>query len=253
MMYFIIFLLGLMLGSYLNSWVWRKHENIWKINGRSMCPNCRRQLTWYENIPALSYLFLKGKCRTCKYPIPKHFIFVELGTALIFVLVAWHSVNNPLFVPAHFFRNIFFAVLLVVIFIYDYLYQEILPEVVWLGASIGLFFNLYLHHNLISMFAGALAAGGFFWLQFVVSKGRWIGGGDVRMGVMMGVWLGWPMVLVALILSYVSGAIIGLTLIVCRKKELTSAIPFGTFLAMGTFAVLLWGSGMINWYMNFLR
>ncbi len=251
--YLIIFVLGLALGSFLNSWVWRLHENIRVINGRSICPNCRRQLAWYENIPIFSFLVLRGKCRTCKSPIPRHFIFVEIGAALIFALVAWVNLNSAMVTSAHFFRDIIFSILLIIIFIYDYLYQEILPGIVWLGALIGLFFNLYLHYSLTSMLIGLLVAGGFFGLQFVISKGRWLGGGDVRMGVMMGVWLGWPIILAALFLAYVLGAVAGLSLIVSGKKELTSTIPFGTFLAMGTFVAILWGNRIINWYLNFLR
>src|SRR3989344_1858716 len=244
-LYVIIFFLGLALGSFLNSWIWRAHENFRIVNGRSMCPECRRQLVWYENIPVLSYLFLGGKCRTCQKPIPKHFIFVELGAALIFVLVAWNNLNNAAVTPAYFLRNIIFAVLLIIIFIYDWLYQEILPEVVWFGALTGLLFNLFLGHSLVSMLAGLLAAGGFFWLQFIISKGKWIGGGDVRMGIMIGIWLGWPMALLALLLAYVAGAIGSLLLIASGKKQLTDATPFGTYLAAGTFAVILWGERVI--------
>lgn len=229
------------------------HENIHVINGRSMCPHCRRQLAWYENIPVLSYLVLRGKCRTCKNPIPKHFIFVELGTALVFVLVAWHSLGSPELVPAVFFRNIIFSILLIVIFVYDWLYQEILPSVVWLGALVGLGFNIYLGYSLLPMLIGLLVAGGFFWLQYAISKGRWLGGGDVRMGFMMGIWLGWPAILLALFLSYVSGAIIGLLLIATGKKQLSSSVPFGTYLATATFVSLLWGKEVISWYMNFLH
>ena len=251
--YIIIFFLGLSLGSFLNSWIWRTRENIRIVNGRSMCPHCRRQLTWYENIPVLSYLFLLGKCRTCKKPIPKHFTFMEIGAALIFVLVAWINLNSPAVVPAHFLRDITFVALLIVIFIYDYLYQEILPEVIWVGALAGLFFNIYLGFSLVSMLVGLLIAGGFFFLQYVISKGKWIGGGDVRMGVMMGIWLGWPGVLAALFLAYVVGAICGLMLLLLKKKQLTSAVPFGTYLALGTFVVMLWGNQIIGWYVGLLK
>jgi len=219
-----------------------------------MCPYCRRQLAWYENIPVLSCLVLRGRCRTCKNPIPKHFIFVELGTALIFVLVAWETLNSVSIVPpVIFFRDIIFSILLIVIFIYDWLYQEILSEVILAGTLAGFGFNIYLGHSLMGMLIGAVVAGGFFWLQYVVSKGRWIGGGDVRMGVMMGIWLGWPAVLLALFLSYISGAIVGLSLISAGKKQPSSAIPFGTYLSLGTFAVILYGQQIMGWYMNLLR
>ena len=253
MYYIIIFFLGLALGSFLNSWIWRTRENIKIGSGRSMCPVCMRQLTWQENIPVFSYLFLRGRCRTCKNLIPKHFIFVEIATPLIFMLVAWVNLNSPALVPALFFRDIIFTILLIIIFVYDWLYQEILPEVVWVGALAGLFFNFYLHANLMGMFAGLLVAGGFFWLQFAVSGGKWIGGGDVRMGAMMGIWLGWPAVLVALFLAYISGAFVGLGLIALGKKHLSSAVPFGTYLATATFVTLLWGNQIINWYMGLLK
>ncbi|HSR89035.1 MAG TPA: prepilin peptidase [Candidatus Udaeobacter sp.] len=251
--YIIIFFLGLILGSFLNSWVWRTHEKIKIGKTRSMCLVCRRQLAWYENIPVFSYLFLLGKCRTCKTLIPKHFIFVELSTALIFLLVAWHSLGSLTISPVVFFRDIFFSALLIVVFLYDWLYEEILPEVIWLGALGGLFFNIYLHISLLSMLIGFLLAGGFFLAQFLFSQGQWIGGGDVRLGFMLGVWLGWPAVLLALFLSYISGAVFGLLLIAAGKKKLGSAIPFGTFLSASAFFVLLWGSQIINWYMGFLR
>ena len=251
--YIIIFFLGLALGSFLNPWIWRARENIRIIHGRSICPHCRRQLVWYENIPILSYLFLRGKCRTCRQPIPYHFTFVEAGTALLFVFIAWKNINSPVIVPALFFRDIVFSILLIIIFVYDLLYQEILPAVVWFGVLAGLGFNLYLGVSVLAMLWGALAAGGFFFLQFVVSKGRWIGGGDVRMGIMMGVWLGWPLVLPALFIAYFAGAIVSLLLLILRKKAWASATPFGTYLAVGTFFALLWGERIVGWYVKVLR
>lgn len=249
--YIIIFLLGLALGSFLNSWIWRTRENIRIVSGRSMCPSCRRKLSWYENIPVLSYLFLRGKCRVCEKPIPKHFIFVEMGAAIIFTLVAWKHLNGAGFSPMFFLKDIVFSVLLIIIFVYDWLYKEILSEVIWLGTLAGLLFNFYLRHSLAAMFIGALAVGGFFFLQFIASKGKWIGGGDVRMGAMMGVWLGWPAALVALFLSYVAGAIGGLWLVVYSKRQLASAIPFGTYLALGTFVAMLWWERIVGWYLGF--
>lgn len=251
--YIIIFFIGLALGSFLNSWIWRAHENFKIVNGRSMCPHCRRQLTWYENIPVLSCLCLWGKCRTCKKPIPKHFSFVELGSALIFVLVAWKILNNSAIVPALFFRDIIFTILLIIIFVYDWLYQEILPQVVWFGVLAGIVFNLFLGYSFVSMLVGLIVTGGFFFLQFVLSSGKWIGGGDVRMGIMMGIWLGWPTVLAALFLSYIAGSVCGLVLLVLKKKQLASPIPFGTYLALGTFIAMLWGERIVGWYLGMIR
>lgn len=252
--YLFIFLLGLALGSFLNSWIWRTRENIMIVKGRSMCPQCRRQLTWYENIPVLSYLVLRGRCRTCKNYIPWHFTFVELSTALLFLLVAWLHVNFLGFNSLHFFRDITFVVLLIIIFMFDALYGIILSEVVWFGALTGFIANyFYLHYSLKSLFIGMIIGGGFFLLQFIVSKGKWIGGGDVRMGVMMGAWLGWPGILVALGLSYLFGSVISLSLIGLKKRKISSSTPFGTYLAIGTFITMFWGGVIVSWYMNLLQ
>jgi prepilin signal peptidase PulO-like enzyme (type II secretory pathway) len=251
--YVIVFLLGLSVGSFLNAWVWRKRENVRIVQGRSMCLFCHRQLEWYENIPVVSFLALKGKCSVCKNIIPIHYLCVEVSMALTFLFLAWSTVHsaNPNFVIL--IRNLIFTSLLVVIFIYDLLYQEILSGVVWFGAFMGLFFNFYLDYNLTALLVGAIAVSGFFFFQFIVSKGRWIGGGDVRLGVLMGVWLGWPVVVVALVMAYVSGALVGLFLVTCKKKTLASSTPFGTYLAMGTFICMIWGQDIVQWYAQFLR
>lgn len=251
--YFIIFVLGLAIGSFLNAWVWRTRENFRITSGRSMCLHCRRQLLWYENIPVLSFLVLKGRCRTCKNSIPAHYLVVEITTALVFLLIAWQNFHSPEFSYLYFFRNLIFAVILIIIFIYDLLYQEILSDIIWFGGLVGLFFNLYLHYSLTSMLLGALVAGGFFLFQFAISKGRWIGGGDVRLGVLMGLWLGWPVVLVALIIAYIIGAVSSIFLLALKKKTLQSATPFGTYLALGTLVCVLWGKEIVHWYMMMLR
>ncbi|MFA5061938.1 MAG: prepilin peptidase [Patescibacteria group bacterium] len=251
--YLFIFLLGLALGSFLNSWIWRTRENMKIGNSRSICPACRRQLAWYENIPVLSYLFLFGHCRTCKKPIPWHFTLVELGTALIFVFVAWYHINYDV-TEFRFARDIVFVSFLIAIFVYDALYEIILSGVIYLAAVMGFIFNyFYLHYSLQSMLIGVAIAGGFFLLQYIVSKGSWIGGGDVRMGVLLGIWLGWPYVLVALGAAYIVGTVISLGQIVFKKKSFSSSTPFGTYLALGTFVAIFWGSTVVNWYLSLLK
>lgn len=252
--YVVLFLLGLALGSFLNSWIWRRHENIRVARGRSMCHSCRRTLKWYENIPVLSFLILRGKCHTCKSKIPPHFLWVELTTALLFVFIAWYHLSYSSFDSTKLHRDIILAAILLIIFIYDWLYKIILSEIVWIGVIFGLYFNYFcLNGCPLKMLIGALLAGGFFLLQYVVSKGKWIGGGDVRMGVMMGVWLGWPNILVALMFAYISGALVGILLMVLKKKKLGSDIAFGTFLSLGTAFALFFGGELIDWYLGLLR
>ncbi len=251
--YSFIFILGLILGSYLNSWMWRVHEDKYFFLGRSMCVGCSRFLAWYENIPLISFLALRGKCRTCKIKIPTSYFFVELSTAFLFLLLAMIDVNIGV-APVRMFRDLFFAALLVVIFVYDAKYGEIVLGVTWLGAIVAAFMNLkYFGFNFTSLLLGALVGGGFFLLQYLVSKGRWIGGGDMHFGFMMGVLLGWPNILVGLFVSYIVGAVVSLFLVALRRKTFASAIPFGTFLSIGTLVAMLFGNEIVRWYLRFLR
>lgn len=252
--YFLVFILGLCLGSFINSWVWRTWENCRIISGRSMCVHCHRQLRWFENIPLFSFVGLRGKCLSCKKAIPWHYPAVEFITAALLTLVFWYHVNYLPFVFTHFLRDIFFVSFLIVIFIFDGLYKVILPQVVAAGALVGLAANIFdLHYSPMSMLWGIVFAVGLFGGQFVISKGRWIGGGDIYLGAMMGIWLGWPNIVVAIFLAYILGAIVAIGLIIFKKKSWQTEIPFGTFLAVGTFFALYHGAQVIKWYWGLLR
>lgn len=249
MEYLLFALGGLLLGSYLNSWVWRVHEKKWHWGGRSQCIHCERQLSWYENIPLLSFIGLGGRCRTCSGKIPFDYFLVELATALLFLLVVTVSLNKSHFSPLELWRNIFFAALLVVIFLYDTKYGLIISGVVGAGAIVGLVVNyFFLAMPLSSLLIGVAVGGGFFLLQYLVSEGRWIGGGDVRLGFMMGLWLGWPGIVLALFFSYIFGALVALPLLLSGKKQGNSPLPLGAFLSVGTLVVLLWGNSIMAWY-----
>lgn len=248
-----IFLLGLALGSFLNSWIWRMWTNMAIINARSICPHCARQLLWYENIPVFSYIILKGRCGTCKKLIPWYYTAIELITPVLLVFIAWFRVVNNPGEYQLFARDILFIVILIVIFVFDLLHEMVLVGLVWLGIIFGFVMNyFYIGISFPSMLLGALSVGGFFFLQFIFSRGRWIGGGDIHIGIMMGIWLGWPEALVALFLAYVLGAGVAVVLLLSRKKEMQSHIPFGTFLALGTFIAIYWGEEIVGWYQKMI-
>jgi len=252
--YAFVFVCGLLLGSFLNSWIWRTRENI-RVVGKafSMCVHCHRTLKWYEKFPLLSYLFLRGKCRTCKRPIPAQYFWVELMSAVLLTLVAYYYINTVSFSEWQLLRDVFFLTFLIVIFVYDALYGLILSRIVWPGAMIGFVVNVcYLNYSPMNLILGGIVGGGFFAAQYLASRGRWIGGGDVRLGIMMGVWLGWPLVLVAILLAYVSGAICGVGLLLSKKASRTTAIPFGIFLAVATFFTLYHGQTVLNWYLSLM-
>lgn len=253
--YFFVFCFGLVLGSFLNSIIWRLWDNIAIFsNSRSMCVNCRKHLSWKENIPLLSWLVLKGRCAYCRQNISRYYPLVELGVASVITLLAYYYFPMPHFSEWNLLRDLVFVAFLVVIFVQDLRYQVILSNVVWIGAVFGLIVNVsFLHYDFNSLALGALIGGGFFLIQFLVSSGRWIGGGDIRLGVMMGLWLGWQNTIVALFLAYIIGAIFALLLLVTKKADRKTAIPFGTFLTVGTLVAMYWGESLVQWYVGLLK
>ncbi len=275
--YALIMILGTALGSYLNSWMWRIYgvssnppaplsslEATLSLSKRSqggrgvlarrsVCVHCGRKLAWFENIPLVSFIVLWGKCKTCKKSIPRDYFFVELATGLGFIFLAWYDFHHSIIIPAEIFRDLFFFALLTVIFVYDLKYYLIVSNLVWAGAVVALIINyFFLGLSAYSLLLGMAVGSGFFLLQYIVSKGRWIGGGDVRLGVLMGALLGWPNILAALFISYILGAVVALPLLIFKKKGMRSEIPFGTFLSVGTLVALFWGSQIVHWYSDLI-
>lgn len=252
--FFIIFIFGSVIGSFINCLVWRiknRKNFIWE---RSQCPRCGKQLAWYENIPLLSFLFLKGRCRSCKEKIPNYYFWTEFFTGLLFVFVFWINGSYIFQELISLIFQLLVVSVLIFIFLYDLLYKEILPGVVWLSVGMTLVYYLFFKEpDYLSVFYGALFGFGFFALQYFVSKGRWIGGGDVRFGIFMGILLGMGKTVIALLFTYWVGALVGLGLIFAKKSKMNSEIPLGTFLVVGTLLAMYWGESIIQWYINFIK
>lgn len=254
-MYFFIFLVGLSFGSFLNAWVYRVRENMKICNDRSICPVCHTHLKWYDNIPLVSFfILLKGKCRKCKVDIHWQYPVVEFVVGVLFVLVAYlHNFHLNYVLTPELLRDFVIVFLLTFIFIYDFKYQEVLDRVTLLPALILFFvFGTMQWLSWYDMGLGILIGGGFFLVQYIVSRGKWIGGGDIRLGVLMGVILGWQNAILALFIAYVVGAIVGVYLLSKKKKGWKSEVPFGTFLAVATFVAMFWGSEIVSWYLSLL-
>ena len=244
-----LFFLGVTSGSYTNSWVWRVENKRWKWGGRSVCVHCGRVLVWYENIPVVSFVVLWGQCRTCHSAIPASYPLVEFFSGLLFVCTGWYHFHVEAINPWPPSRDLVFVSVLLVIFVYDFKYQIIPTGLVWSGALFGLAINYsQLLLTPYSLVLGTLIGWLFFYTQYLVSHGRWIGGGDVRLGAMLGIWLGWPNILVALFFAYMLGALSAIPLLISGKKGMQSKVPFGTFLAMGALVALFFGVQIIQWY-----
>jgi leader peptidase (prepilin peptidase) / N-methyltransferase len=247
-LYFFIFLLGLIIGSFLNCVVFRLEKEESFLKGRSYCPNCRHQLTWLDLIPVFSFLFLGGKCRYCKKKISWQYPLVEISTAILFVLVAYFSF--PDFLTTSYL--LLTTSLLLVIFIFDLKHYIIPDGAIFSAIGIALVYDL-LRSDLLGrsdLLISAIGAALFFLAIFLISKGKWMGFGDVKLAFFMGLFLGFPKILVALFLAFLIGAIIGVCLIIFGKKKFSSEVPFGPFLIIGTFLALFFGEKLITWYLG---
>lgn len=249
MLAFLIFIFGTMVGSFLNVVILRLKDNEKFIRGRSHCPKCKSKLKWYENIPLLSFIFLLGKCKHCKQKISWQYFLVELATGLLFLL-AFLNIN---IINIYLFYYFIILSFLIIIFVYDLKYYLILDKISIPAIIFVLIFKISTSPNsltsLILSILSAIVISGFFLLQFIISKGKWIGGGDIRLGFLMGIILGWQMSLIALFLGYVLGLIISLPLLIAGRKKMKSEVAFGTFLVASTIITMFYGDKILEWYL----
>lgn len=252
---FFIFLFGLIIGSFLNAVLYRLEfgGSLWR--DRSRCPKCGHILKWYELFPIFSFLFLRGKCKKCRKKISFQYPLVELATGFLFLAIFLKYQNLPLF-SLDSWLDIFYGFIivsfLVLIFVFDFKHYIIPNVAVYSLIFISLFYDFYRYDFILLRyyFLAVAVAFGFFLFLYLWSKGRWIGFGDVKYAVFMGLFLGWPNILVALFLAYLSGAVMGLLLLWVKKKDFKSQIAFGPFLIFGTFTAFFWGSEIIKWYLG---
>ncbi|MCX6806956.1 MAG: prepilin peptidase [Candidatus Berkelbacteria bacterium] len=249
MLYF-SFILGLLFGSFLNVVILRlEKEEKGIFNGRSKCPKCNKVLSWYELIPIISFILQGGKCRNCKKSISWQYPLVEFLTGFVFAILYWKfgfSFSSPTLFAL--------SSVLIVLFVSDLRTQTIPDIIAYIG--IGLAVVYVLLNPLSSMFyalIGAVIAGGFFAFLVLISKETWMGQGDIKIGIIMGLILGYPNVLVALFIAYFFGALVGIFLIITKKKTMRSSVPFGPFLILATFATMFYGEQIISWYLKILR
>jgi len=250
--YLTVFILGLCFGSFLNALVYRLHnkKSLWL---RSECPQCQREIKWYDNVPVLSFFILKAKCRNCQQKISWQYPLVELALGILFLIPAL-VLPNEIQSLFRMFGQWLIIFVLAFIFLYDFKYQEILDLSIWPLAVLVFLFNSLAGWLFIKdMLIGGVIGGGFFLAQYLISRGKWIGGGDIRLGVLMGVILGWQNTILALFIAYVWGAVVGIILLLIKKKNFNSAIPFGTFLVIGTLVAMWWGNEVVGWYLGLLR
>ncbi len=266
----ILVLLGLCLGSFTNALVWRLHEQSKKgksakakkelsiTKGRSMCPNCHHMLATKDLIPVLSWLELRGKCRYCHKPISWQYPLVELATALLFIIsyLSWpHG-----FAMLGIWQFAFWIATLVffmILFIYDLKWMLLPNKIVYplicltLINFVGQLIISRDLHVVTSAFWGIVCLAGLFYLLFQISGGKWIGGGDVKLAIALGILVGGPLgVLSLLFIASLLGVLVSLPLLLSKRKSYASRIPFGPYLLTAATIVYLWGDRIVHMYLH---
>ncbi len=242
----LIFVLGTIIGSFFNVVIHRlpKGESI--ITPASHCPHCGEKLKWWQNIPLISYIILKGKCFYCKKRISIRYPLVEFATGTLALLIfkktglsyklVWGEVFLLSLIPAFFID----------------LDHQILPDEITIGTTIwGILCSLINLSNIsiIHSLLGILICGGLFLLVAIISKGG-MGLGDVKLAASFGANFGWQLGLISLFISVVLGAICGSILILLRKKGRKDKIPFGPFMIMGAYLTFYFGGELLKWYLE---
>lgn len=234
-MIILLFILGLIIGSFLGVIIYRLPRNLNITTDRSRCDNCKKIIAWFDNVPLLSYLVLKGKCRHCHKKISLKEPLIELATGIVFVIIGFNIINLIL------------ASILIAIFVIDLEHQIIPDELVFIGLLV-LFFNFIftgnplLYSNLLAGFVSAL----LLLSLNLVTRGRGMGLGDVKLAILLGGIVGLDKFFVWLFFSFLIGAIIGVMLILLRQARLKGKIAFGPFLIIGLVLTIYFGNNFIQ-------
>ena len=243
----VVVLLGLAVGSFLNVCIHRLPRGGSVVAPGSRCPACRRPIRWFDNVPVVSYLVLRGRCRACQAPIGPVYPAVEVATAGLF-LVHWQTFGlQPLLAP-----RLLFAAAMIVLFVVD-LRHHVLPNVITLpGIAIGLTCSFGVEPGLPDALAGALAGGGSLLViakVYTLVRGReGLGMGDVKMLAMIGAFLGLPLAFVTLAWASLLGAIVGIGMMRLTGAGWQHPLPLGSFLAAAAVAASLVGDPFLDWY-----
>jgi leader peptidase (prepilin peptidase) / N-methyltransferase len=264
---FFLFVFGLVIGSFLHVVIDRSLRDESPLEGRSYCPECKKQIAWYDNIPLVSYMLLGGKCRNCKKPIALSYPLVEFLTGALFVwwylggflIFQFFQLNSHPFVLIQPIFWLVVGILLLIIFFTDAI-AYIIPDyaVACLTVLVTIYrlalwyFGIMTTRDIISSFLGSIGLVIFFFALWAFTKGRGMGFGDVKFSFPMGLLLGWPNMLAGVMVAFIIGAVTGVMLIGMKRKSMKAIIPFGPFLVIGTLLSLVFGDQLVQWYLGVL-
>lgn len=257
----VLFIIGAAVGSFASVVIYRLHSKKKGIFlGKSQCAECETPLSSVDLVPIISYLTLRGKCRYCSKEISYMYPLLELVMGALFALL---FLKFPFFDSALHFSGInlgmyllyaFYTFALICTFFYDLHYVKISDEILLPAILIAFIATIATPHtpHIFDALIGAGIAVAFFGLQILISRGTWIGMGDLRVGALMGAILGWQLTIVALFLSYLIGSIVAIIVAVKKKKFTGVKIPFAPLLVTGTFVTIFFGKEIMQWYLSTL-
>lgn len=237
------FVLGTIAGSFLNVVIYRLPRGESLVRPRSHCPHCGAQISARDNIPIVSFLMLRGRCRACRAPIAWRYPLVELAAGLL-VIAAWLRDGSWLEIAASFL----FLLSLLAVFFIDLTHQIVPNAITYPGIVVGLLFAAGQGRFIEGLLAAA-GAGAFFLIVALVSRGG-MGGGDIKLAMMMGAFLGWPAIVVAMLIAFTGGAAVGVALIATGRRTRKDPIPFGPALAVGGMIALFFAGPLVDWYVR---
>jgi leader peptidase (prepilin peptidase)/N-methyltransferase len=251
--YMFALVFGAVVGSFLNVCICRLPEGKSIVSPPSACPRCGKGISWYDNIPVISFLVLRARCRSCGEPISWRYPLVEALNGIL-TLLLFSKFGPTLLFPALF---IFCSSLVVITFI-DLDHQIIPDEISLPGIVIGFLFSFFLPGIgwLNSLFGILLGGGSLFlvaWSYEKLTGKEGMGGGDIKLLAMMGAFLGWRSVPFIIFAASLVGSVIGVAVMMLQKKDGKLAIPFGPFLAFGAVLYIFYGPQLIDWYLSIGR
>lgn len=290
----IIFIIGTVIGSFLNVVVDRLDTERSAFKGRSFCPYCGKTLSWWEMVPVLNYFYLKGRCSSCHHKLPLQYPIIEFLTGILFLSAYLRFLRYPLLsnllLSTNFSERLFLVLILglwfywifvvVSLTLYDIKKYLIPLEILFPAIIISLIFKLGLgflfrlrnffileqinlllgansyvfgqYNYFLSLIVGIIIGFSILAALAFLTNEKAMGWGDALFGILMGIILGYPSIVIALIISFLTGGFISLALIIIQKKTIKSYLPFVPFLSFGTLAVLLFGDIIIKWYLALL-
>ena len=245
-------ILGTLIGSFINCLAWRlyKEETIF---GRSYCPKCLKQINWYDNIPLLSFILLRGKCRSCSKKISWQYPLVELITGLLFYFA---FLNFGYGSQILLLKSFIAIAVLVLVFIFDFRWYLIpVSALIWSGLVIIILGALAYPYNLgyyiFSLIVALALAGLFFGAQYLITRGKGLGEGDIWLGLFLAaIFPNLRDLLVAILGAYTIGAVVGVGFLITKKKQWSSKLPLGVFLTTAAIISMFWGQAIALWYLS---